>query len=134
MRLILFLVFLHLAYNFSFSQSNKSFEWSFEGQIALVTNGKGCFVNFGGPGIKFKSNLLDVKLGMMPSLRFQKESPKPIVTPLLGFGPQFYLTKSKKLFLSFPIYYYASTYKWEFTGGIGYVITSIKKTKNESEH
>ena len=134
MSLILFLVFLHLVNNFSFSQSNKSFEWSFEGQIALVTNGKGCFVNFGGPGIKFKSNLLDVKLGMMPSLRFQKESPKPIVTPLLGFGPQFYLTKSKKLFLSFPIYYYASTYKWEFTGGIGYVITSIKKTKNESEH
>lgn len=132
---ILFFVFSLLLFENQFnSQSNKSFEWSFEGQIALVTNGKGCFVNFGGPEIKFKSNLVDVKLGMMPSLRFQKESPKPIVTPMLGFGPQFYLTKSKKLFLSFPIYYYASTYKWEFTGGIGYVITSIKKTKNESEH
>jgi hypothetical protein len=133
MKNITLIILLFFFQNQYFSQSNKSIDWSFEGQIALVTNGKGCFVNFGGPGIKFKSNLLDIKLGMMPSLRFQKESPKPIVTPLLGFGPQFYLTKSKKLFLSFPIYYYASTYKWEFTGGIGYVITSIKKTKNESE-
>lgn len=117
----------------SLAQSNDSFEMSFEGQLAVVTNGKGCFVNFGGPGIKFKMKEVDMKLNMMPSLRFQKEGPKPFITPLLGFGPQFYFTKSKRLLLSFPIYYYASTYKWEFTGGIGYVITS-KKIKNDSEH
>lgn len=134
MRILCFIFFLFFLKNQCNSQSNKSLEWSFEGQIALVTNGKGCFVNFGGPGLKFKSSILDVKIGMMPSLRFQKENPKPFVTPLLGFGPQFYLTKSKKLLLSFPIYYYMSTYRWEFTGGIGYVITSNKKNKNESEH
>ena len=130
---VFFLICIVLSINGVFSQQKKSFELSSEGQIALVTNGRGFFVNFGGPGIKFKMKALDVKLNMMPSLRFQKENPKPYITPLLGFGPQIYFTKSKRLLLSFPIYYYPSTYKWEFTAGLGYVITS-KKIKNDSEH
>lgn len=132
MRIIIsicLLTLVHIAY----SQDKKKIEFTSEGQIALVTNGKGFFVNFGGPGIKFKTKAVDIKLNMMPSLRFQKEDPKPFITPLLGVGPQFYFTKSKRFILSFPFYYYPSLYKWEFTGGIGYVITS-KKIKNDSEH
>ncbi len=108
------------------AQDQKSAELSFEGQIAATTNGKGCFINFGGPGIKLKAKSFHFAINMLPSLRFQKEDPKPLITPILGVGPQFYFLKSKRLILSFPIYYYAPNHKWEFSAGIGYVLTQKK--------
>lgn len=108
------------------AQDKKSLEWGFEGQIATTTDSKGVFVNFGGPGIKLKTKYFNLSLNMMPSLRFQEEGTKPLVTPILGVGPQIYLLKQKKLLFTFPAYYYSSIQKWVFTAGLGYVLTNGK--------
>lgn len=93
-----------------------------EGQVALTTNGRGVFLNFGGPGVKFFQGLLGINL--MPTLRFQREEPKSFVTPLLGFGPQLFLLKEKKMILSIPFYYNASNNKWTMSAGLGYILTT----------
>ena len=100
-----------------------------EGQVAVTSDGRGVFTNFGGPGLKFHFNPFTLSFQMMPSLRFQNEVGRPLVTPMLGVGPQLYLLKNKRLVLSFPSYYTASDHTWTFTAGLGYVLTN----KNHSQ-
>ena len=103
-------------------------QFNLEGQIALATDGKGVFVNMGGPSIKFNFSKFSMAINMMPSLRFQEDKVKSFVTPMLGFGPQFYFLKDKRFLLSFPAYYNTGTNQWTFTGGFGYILT--KKIKS----
>ena len=98
-----------------------------EGQIAVTTNGKAFWYNMGGPTFKWSFDNLALGLSFMPSLKFEQDKPRPYVVPILGAGPQIYLFKKKQLVLSFPFYYIASRNAWEFTGGIGYVFSKLKK-------
>jgi len=113
------------------AQAEKSFSFSMEGQLVATTDGKGLFVNAGGPGLKFHFSKWAISINMMPSLRFQDDRPKPLVTPILGCGPQLYFLKEKRLVLSFPCYYYTNSHVWTFTAGLGYVLTR-KTTKHET--
>lgn len=97
-----------------------------EGQVALTTNGKGVYLNLGGPGVRFTFANFALGFNLMPTLRFQKEEPKSFVTPLLGFGPQLYLPKSKRLVLSLPLYYNTTKNRWLLTAGLGYLFTKPK--------
>lgn len=108
------------------AQEEKKFEWSMDGQVVCATNGVGMFTNFGGPGLRFNFKHFSVGYNMMPTLRFENQANVPLVTPILGTGPQFYFLKKKKLVLSFPAYYLASEHKWTYTAGIGYVLTNKK--------
>jgi hypothetical protein len=63
---------------------------------------------------------------MMPSLRFEENSGHSFVTPMLGTGPQIYLFR-KKLMISCPAYYSATTQQWTYSVGLGYVLTNHKK-------
>jgi len=108
------------------TQEDKKFEWSMEGQLVCATNGVGMYTNFGGPGLRFNFEYFSIGYNMMPSLRFENQTNTPLVTPILGTGPQLYFLKKKKLVLSFPAYYLASNHEWTFTAGIGYVLTNKK--------
>lgn len=82
-------------------------------------------MNFGGPGLRWiYPKVFQLGIDLMPSLRFQKEEPKSIVTPLLGFGPQLFFLKEKKLILSIPFYYNVTQNKWGMTAGLGYILTT----------
>jgi len=105
------------------AQSENAVSLNIEGQIAASTDGKGLFINAGGPALKFSFEKFAFSVNMMPSLRFQNEAHKPLVTPILGCGPQFYFLKERRFILSFPCYYYTSSQVWTFTAGIGYVLT-----------
>ncbi len=105
------------------AQGEKKFEWSMEGQIAVTTNGKAVFTNFGGPGLRFNFKHFSIGYNMMPSLRFEATSGHSFVAPMLGTGPQIYLLK-KKLVISAPAYYSAITQEWTYSVGLGYVLTN----------
>ena len=112
----------------SFSQTeNQKANLNIEGQIAATTNGKAVFINMGGPAIKFVFPKFAFAINILPSFKFEDDKPKPIVTPLLGVGPQFYFLKDKRFLLSFPCYYFASKNTWEMSAGLGYVLTKPKK-------
>lgn len=97
-----------------------------EGQLVAATDGKGVFLNAGGPALKFHFKKFAISVNMMPSLRFQEDGSKPFVTPILGAGPQLYFLKDKRFILSFPWYYYTSSQVWTFTAGAGYLLTKPK--------
>jgi hypothetical protein len=99
-----------------------------EGQLAVATNGKAIFVNFGGPSIKYNFSKVAFCLGMMPSLRLEQDAPRPYVTPILGAGLNVLFLNSKRLVLSIPCYYISSKNEWTVAAGIGYVFTKPKKT------
>jgi hypothetical protein len=124
----IYLLILSLIMNcLVFSQDEPKASLNIEGQVAISTDGKGVFVNMGGPNIKFNFSKFIFAINMMPSLRFQQDKVKSFVTPILGFGPQLYLLKDKRFVLSFPSYYNAYTNKWIFTAGVGYILTKKKK-------
>ncbi len=126
-NITLFLLFIITTVSVLGQQEQKLSSFNIEGQIAATTDGKGVFVNFGGPTVKFNFSKITLGINFMPSLRFQEDKVKALVTPMLGFGPQLYFLKNKKFLLSFPAYYNTNTNVWTFTAGIGYVLTSKKK-------
>lgn len=111
---------------FSQSKEGSTTSFNFEGQVAVTSNGKGVWYNMGGPNIKFSLPKIALSIGMFPSLKFQEDAPRPVVIPILGVGPQLHFFKQKRFLLSFPFYYLASHNSWEFTAGIGYVLTKPK--------
>jgi hypothetical protein len=127
-----FLLLLIAALSMSLTaQTEQSVSLNLEGQLAASTDGKGLFINAGGPALKFSFPRFAFSVNMMPSLRFQNEAHKPLVTPILGCGPQFYFLKERRFIVSFPCYYYSSSQVWTFTAGIGYVLTK-KYTKQKN--
>jgi hypothetical protein len=114
------------------AQNQTSVGFNIEGQIVAATDGKGMYINAGGPGLKFIRPKVAFSVNMMPSLRFQHETGKPLVTPILGCGPQVYLLKNKRFVVSFPCYYNATSRVWTFNAGLGYVLTGIRGKKKEN--
>ena len=88
------LIFIAYLYN-STAQESKS-EFKIEGQIAATTNGNAVFTNFGGPAMKFTFSKIAASISMIPSLKFENDTSKPLVLPTLGFGLQFYFLKNKR--------------------------------------
>lgn len=90
---------------------------NWKGQIAITTDGKVFYTNFGGPGIRLgiRENF-GVSINMFPSLRFKKEIGKTLISPMLGAGFQIYF--KKHFVISIPIYYQVT--KWQPSFGIGY--------------
>lgn len=111
----------------AFSQEGQKSSLNVEGQIAVTTNAKDVFMNFGGPALKFGFSKVAFALNFMPSLRFHNVNNKVQLTPVLGTGLQVYGLKDKRFVLSFPFYYLTSSNAWVGTAGIGYVLTKPKK-------
>jgi hypothetical protein len=108
------------------AQAQSKTQFAIEGQIAATTNGKGLFLNIGGPALKFIFSKFGISINMVPSIRIQEEEPKSIVTPLLGVGIQLFFLKNKRFIICLPGYYYSSKNTWTLTAGIGYTITKPK--------
>ena len=108
------------------AQTEKKPDFKIEGQIVVATNGKAGFFTLGGPSLKFSFAKFAFGINMIPSLKFEDDKPKPMVIPILGFGPQFYFFKDKRFVLSFPCYYYSSKNTWTISAGAGYVLTKPK--------
>ncbi len=127
-KIIITLAVLMIKSTASFAQTEiQPATLNIEGQIAVTTNSKAIFVNFGGPALKFNFKKIAFAINMLPSLKFEEVPSKPIVTPLLGVGPQIYFLKDKRFILSFPCYYYVLKNTWEVSCGIGYVLSKPKK-------
>lgn len=107
-------------------EADKKVSVGIEGMIAASTDLKGAYLTFGGPNIKLTTKYFNIGFGFCPSLRFQDDQAKSFVTPTLGFGPQLYIGKSKRILFNFPFYYTSSSNKWTFTAGIGYSFTKKK--------
>lgn len=106
-------------------EAKSNFNVGLEGQVAVTTNGKSVFANMGGPCLKLSLRQAALGLSMFPSLKFEQDGSRSVVTPILGVGPQLYLF-GKRLVLSFPCYYYAAKNVWVGTAGLGYVFTRSK--------
>jgi hypothetical protein len=89
---------------------------SITGSMMISTDGKSIFYNMGGPGIKFTKDKLTIGFNMLPSLRFFKDDPRPLVTPLLGAG---LIIGYKRFIIGMPVYYLAAKTSWIISGGIG---------------
>ncbi len=123
--IVLFLLIINVSV--SSQEESKSASLNIEGQIAITTNGKAAFVNFGGPALKFNFNRIAFALNFMPSLKVEEQNSTITLAPILGTGVQFYFLKNKRFILSFPMYYYANKNSWIATAGVGYVISKPKK-------
>jgi hypothetical protein len=126
-KIMLFVTLFQLVVSAQAQSEQKQPSFNLEGQAAVTTDGKGIFFNMGGPNVKFNFSRFSVAINMMPTLRFQEDKVKSLVTPMLGFGPQFYFLKDKRFLLSFPAYYNTGNNQWTFTAGLGYVLTKKKK-------
>lgn len=124
-KYILIILFVHVSKAQTETKAVPLF--NIEGQLAITTNGKALWYNMGGPSIKFNFKKVSFSLGMFPSLKFEQDESHPIVVPILGVGLQLYFLNNKRFVMSFPCYYLAAKNSWELTGGIGYVLTKIKK-------
>jgi hypothetical protein len=107
--------------------TSKKTSFAVEGQVAVTTSVEGFYLNFGGPCIKYSFRKIAFSIGMMPSLRFEQDKPRPYVTPILGGGLQVYFLKNKRFIASFPCYYISTKTSWRVTAGIGYLFTRPKK-------
>ncbi len=86
------------------------------GSVMVSTDGESVFYNMGGPGIKFTKDKLSIGFNMLPSLRFFKDDPRPLVTPLLGAG---LIIGYKRFIIGMPVYYLAAKTTWIISGGVG---------------
>lgn len=124
-KYVWFIFFIQSGYSQTETKPEPSL--NMEGQFAVTTNGKAIWYNMGGPSVKFGFKNVAFGVSMFPSLKFEKDDPRPIVVPILGVGPQIYFLKNKRFVISFPCYYIASRNSWEITGGLGYVLSKPKK-------
>jgi hypothetical protein len=114
------------------AQNTKTEAYLFEGIIVGGYVDQGAFLNFTGPNIAVIKGNSRILIGMMPSLKFKKDSgtkQNAFVTPALGCG----LTYCYKFIaLQIPFYYTPKTTlqngQWHIGAGIGLRLNAIKKT------
>jgi hypothetical protein len=95
---------------------------------------KGAYLNFTGPNLSFNKSGHTLLFGMLPSLRFKKDTgatKNSLVTPGLGFG----LTYCFKAFaIQVPLYYNSKTSlkngNWQFGIRLGFKISALN-SKNK---
>ncbi len=108
--------------NSSYNKLKSKFS-GIDGTIIVGYVNNGAFLNFSGPNINFSAKRHKMILGMLPSLRFKKDSStirNSFVTPSLGVGITYCF---RKMALQIPFYYNAkssnSNGKWNIGFGIG---------------
>jgi hypothetical protein len=102
-----------------------------EGYINVGYVDNGAFVNFMGPGLKYKNTSSELVIGVLPSLRFKNDSgntKNSFVTPSLGLG----LTYTFKSYtFQLPLYYNSKTAtkdgRWNMGIGLGIKINHLFK-------
>jgi hypothetical protein len=127
--IVISVIFLFL-HSHSFPQTgntSKKASFTVDGQVAVTTNGEGIYLNFGGPCMKYSFKKIAFSIGMMPSLRFEQDKPRPYITPMLGAGLQVYFLKDRRFIASFPCYYISTKTSWRITAGFGYLLSKPKK-------
>ena len=114
------------------AQNTKTEAYLFEGIIVGGYVDEGAFLNFTGPNIAVIKGNSRILIGMMPSLRFKKDSgttQNAFVTPALGCGLTYCY---KYLALQIPFYYTPKSSiqngQWHIGAGIGLRLNAIKKT------
>jgi hypothetical protein len=110
---ILFIVF---SFNKLLAQKKDINMTSITGSMMISTDGNSFFYNMGGPGVKFAKEKWTISLNMLPSLRFFKDEPRPLVSPLLGAG---LIIGYKRFIFGMPVYYLTAKTSWIITGGVG---------------
>lgn len=88
MKVIIIFILLLAPISIIAQESKKPSSFNIEGQISFATNGKALFINFGGPSLKFHFSKTLVSVNILPSLKLEEDKPKPLITPIIGFGPQ----------------------------------------------
>jgi hypothetical protein len=104
--------------------------WLFDGVVVCGYVDNGAYLNFTGPNLSFTKGPSKLVLGMLPSLRFKKDSGtvhNAFVTPSLGCG----ITYSYKwAAIQIPIYYNSKTAtsngQWNIGVGLGVRINALK--------
>ncbi|MCH7398565.1 hypothetical protein MM236_11215 [Belliella sp. DSM 107340] len=120
---LLMLLFMFLIFDLAKAQNEKLNMSLAEGVLIVGYVDEGAYLNFTGPNVSYEINQSRLALGMLPSLRFKKDTSTPrnsFVTPNLGVG----LTYSyKNLAMQIPFYYNSKTStqngKWNIGFGIG---------------
>jgi hypothetical protein len=102
--------------NESIAQKTSNVSASITGSAMITTDGVSVFYNMGGPGIKITKDKWMVGISMLPSLRYFKDDPRPIITPILGGGVSI---GYKRLMIGFPLYYIAAKAQWIVSAGLG---------------
>ena len=117
------------------AQTIKSEATLFEGIAIGGYVDEGAFLNFTGPNIALIQGNSRILMGMMPSLKFKKDSgttQNTFITPALGCGLTYCY---KYLALQIPFYYTPKTSiqngNWHVGVGIGLRLNSLKCCKNK---
>jgi hypothetical protein len=100
----------------SIAQKRSNVSASITGSAMVSTDGTSVFYNMGGPGIKITKDKWMAGISMLPSLRYFKDDPRPIITPILGGGVSI---GYKRLMIGFPLYYIAAKAQWIVSAGLG---------------
>lgn len=129
-KIFIFSLFLFSFFEIS-SQVSKIDVSVFDGNIVFGYADRGAFLNFTGPNINLKFKNSRFIFGMLPSLRFKKDTDlikNTLVTPGLGFGFTF---NYKSFSLQIPLYYNSKTLAkngyWVLGAGIGLRIDTLNK-------
>ena len=93
-----------------------------DGSFGASTNGRAIFLNLGGPNLSYTRPNLRIALSFFPSMRFQKEPNRPMVSPTLGGGVQI---THRRTSLLVPLYFVSN--RWTVSAGLGFKLT--KQTK-----
>lgn len=101
--------------------------FSLSGQASALFGKESAILTFGGPGISFTANKLELSVRFLPSLRYDTDKklakPNESFRPVLGVGLQ---ARFKKLLLTTPALYFLQN-RWEFAVGIGLSLGTGKK-------
>ncbi len=105
------------------------------GSILVGYVDQGAYVNFAGPSLGYSFGKSQILIGMLPSLRFKKDSgtiKNSLVTPSLGFGITYTF---KSLAFQVPIYYTNKTSTtnghWNLGIGLGMKLSAIRFKKDQ---
>jgi len=108
------------------SASRVSFQM--EGQFSITANQYAAFLSIGGATLKMNFDHFTLSLITMPIIKFSEDPIRPFISPGFGAGMQLYFLKDKRFIISAPFYYNNAINKWQFTAGVGYVLTKPKKS------
>lgn len=130
--LIIFVIITNTIFAQENEQKRRGFNFSiYKGYAVAGYVDDGGFINFTGPNINYTIEESTFTLGMLPSLRFKKDTSEPrnsFVTPNLGVG----LTYAYRIWaIQLPLYYNAKTAtengQWNIGIGFGLRLDRLSK-------
>ena len=123
------LLLLLLKSNCALSQKTEVSTLIFSGTIVSGYANTGGYINFTGPGAKLQKGSSDLMIGVLPTLRFKKDSgitKNSLITPSLGVGITY---TYKFIAIQIPFYYNSKTAildgRWNMGIGVGINLNKI---------